>query len=375
MKLTKSLIKRSICSLSMVLLSLSNISLNGTIGNAKSITNYEDILGEFTQSSIEYQQTELELQKYLYAIPEYQHSVERYKERMNQVNMDSETLEDVTAEYENSLLQVNIYSFYEKHGDIWLDEKLRNLKYDFLSDYLQLPVLQTKIDYYDALLSEYNDTLKITQALNHSGYATKLEVEKVKTLIVNSKTNKKAAEDELDYLKLKVGNQLNDPNIHIFSLSKISTVNKLEDYIESYSKNNTTLLFLEKQVKAYEIYKTNMESRGEVYIKYVNKSDIELKLLALKQQQYKLQETLSINKTYHSFQNQPFLLEAKDAEIAYTKLKKKEKQLLYKKGKAKKIEITQLNTELEKLTYEREYLLYQQNMAYFTLLYNIVQNN
>ncbi len=375
MKLTKSLVKRSICSLSMVLISLSNISLNGTIGNAKLITNYEDTLGEFTQSSIEYQQTELELQKYLYAIPEYQHSVERYKERMNQVNMDSETLEDVTAEYENSMLQVNIYSFYEKHGDIWLDEKLRNLKYNFLSDYLQLPVLQTKIDYYDALLSEYNDTLKITQALNHSGYATKLEVEKVKTLIVNSKTNKKAAEDELDYLKLKVGNQLNDPNIHIFSLSKISTVNKLEDYIESYSKNNTTLLFLEKQVKAYELYKTNMESRGEVYIKYVNKSDIELKLLALKQQQYKLQETLSINKTYHSFQNQPFLLEAKDAEIAYTKLKKKEKQLLYKKGKAKKIEITQLNTELEKLTYERESLLYQQNMSYYTLLYNIVQNN
>ncbi len=112
-----------------------------------------------------------------------------------------------------------------------------------------------------------------------------------------------------------------------------------------------------------------------MYIKYVNKSDIELKLLALKQQQYKLQETLSINKTYHSFQNQPFLLEAKDAEIAYTKLKKKEKQLLYKKGKAKKIEITQLNTELEKLTYERESLLYQQNMSYYTLLYNIVQNN
>lgn len=331
---------------------------------------YEEILKAFKENSIEYKKTQLELQKNILAKDDYQRLLDKCQKNINATG-DPATIEDLTKQYEDYLLQQNISTYYVENGEKWVDENNRIQIYNFLSDYLQIPVLNEKIKYSKTIIKELNGTLKIVKAQNKLGYATKLNVDDIQTKIETEKANLTTTEGELKLLQLQLCNKLGKTSIESFTLNKVVGIKKQEEYVENYKNNNNTLLYTEAQIKAYTTYKENMLAKGETYTKYANKADIEKQLLDLQKQKYTSELPIKIAESLISYQNESSQLVAKDKEISNVALKIKNTQTLYKKGKAKKIDVTKLMTEEAKLNYEKVEILYKLNTAYFKLFYNI----
>lgn len=342
---------------------------------AYSNNNYEDVIIIFTGNSIDYKLSELEFQKNIFAKNEYQHMLDRYGEQIVKAQGDADTLENLTIEYEDSLLQLNLYTYYEENREKWIEENYRIQKYHFISDYLQLPVLRAKIDYSKAVLNELNEIMNIIEVQFDLGYATTLDLDNIQTQIITEEASLKTTEGDFNLLHQQIYEELGKTNIDILALNKVQGLKTQEEYVQNFYNNNTTLQYLQTQVKSYSTYKEDMETKGEAYEKYVLKADNELQILNLKIQKYESDLSINILKSLISYQSASSQLEAKEKEIENLKLKIKNKQYLYRKGKVQKIELTKLNTNMVKLSSEREYILYKQNIAYYELFYSIDQNS
>lgn len=339
-------------------------------------TNNTEIVNEVIESykknSLSYQRIEMEQKLNISTYLEYKNNLKQYEEQIVKAQGEAETIENLKKAYEECLLNVNIYEFYQNNSGKLIVENQNKEMYNFLQDFLKLPVYKANIKYYKELIKELKDELSITEYKYKKGYATELEVKSLKSTLNTEMANLNSIEGELLSLQAKINMDTGLTGEYDFSLYKLTPIQREEEYLNEYFADSP-LLFQEQKEKAYTTYKENVTNKLKDSSIYIEKADNNLILIGIEKKQYKNKITNTVSGNIVSYNNMSQQLNNKKEEIKVLNLKISSNKKLYKKGKIQKLKLTKLSTEKAKLEYEETLLLYKQNMAYYALEYHIVQ--
>lgn len=220
---------------------------------------------------------------------------------------------------------------------------------------------------------DLSDTFKIVQAKYDLGYAVKSEVNTAALNIRNEEDNLKGYKEEYEILKLKLCRDLGVQVIESFPLHEAYEIKTQQEYIEEYSSNNLTLKYLETQKNAYETYTEDMKFKGETYEIYLEKANTQIELLDIEKDQYNANLPIYLKGLIDSFHSEKEKLISKKEELSNLKLKISNYNQLYQKGKIQKMELTKLNTKEAEINYDITNVLYNLNINYYKLYYNIYE--
>ncbi len=303
---------------------------------------------------------------------EYKENLAYYQEQINNSRGNTSAIENLKKAYDECLLNVDTYEFYQNNLDKITEENQKKDIYNFLTEYLKCPIFQANIEYEKSIIKELKEELNIIKTKYRKGYAVSVDVKQAKTKLASEEAKLKEIQGQKDILKMNICSELGLTQLNDFSLSQVNVIKNETDYQKEY-ESSMTLLFLEEQQKAYTIYKDNISKDVTETQIYVDKADENLKLLEAKKTILKNSNLQTISKLKNTYNIIGIQLASKEDELKNIAQKIKSNAVLYRKGKINKIELMKLDVEEKKLEYEKVELLYQQNITFYALEYNILE--
>lgn len=341
------------------------------IGNSETIKTLDEVEKLLEENSPSIKQIKLQYDAKIYEYEAAKDLVEDYQELyVASVGItDSDTLDSVREEYLTALLNQELLSFYSKNYKELVSYNVMKQKYDLISMYYQMMVLEKQEAYYKAN-AEYLSVCKSIANIKYKyGRCMKLEVSKISAQIEENESALYETESEQEKLLSELEDILGT-TVDFSVKIPVNTANT------NYTLSNTITL-LNKNEYSYE---EALSYRDAYYVcntceKAVNGS-ITYKKNNVSMQQYSLQADLIKKKisayaksTISSYRKYCKKLIATQSKFANSETTYKNISMKYQKGKAAKVDV--LNANVNRTESEFNYY----SALYNKKLYEYVLNN
>jgi hypothetical protein len=360
----------------IIILAVNIIGLKGenqiVVATANDNKTIKEAIAAYKKNSLSCQKVEAEQKLNISIYLQYKNNLKQYKDQIEKFQGDTKEFQNLLKAYEECLLNVNLYEYYQKNSDKMIAENQSKEIYNFLQDFLMIPVYKANIKYYKELIKELKEELVIAEAKFKQGYFTTLEVERIKSKIKTEEANLNAIEGEQSSLEAKINMEISLTGKSGFSLYKLAPIQKKDKYVKAYL-TDSPLLFQKQKEKAYTVYRENVTKKVNDSSSYIEKADNNLKIIDIEMKQYKNQIESTVTGFTVTYNNIASQLIAKEEEIKVINLEITNYEKLYQKGRIQKLELTKSSTEKARLEYEKMVLLYKQNMVYYGLHYHILE--
>lgn len=274
---------------------------------------------------------------------------------------------DIYAEYE---LQKNIAYFYYQNKNMYLESLQKNKEYKFLKKYYLIPVYEKQLVYQKAALKETEEQLSIIKIRRQKGLALKLEEKEKEVEVKEVEKAILKTERKIELLKDEIEEETGR-GLEKIIIPKCSELKKTSEYIKEFEEKNISISLNKSAQKAYDIYLEQLNLSSESYQIKRRKAELKQKQLKGEEQIHKQQLGKTIKEAMCQHEENKDELGINEERYKQVKQQIILTKKIYKKGKAKKVDITALQAEKARLEYEKEQLLYNQAILYKQLDYQI----
>ncbi len=160
------------------------------IGNAKTIKTLDEIIKLFEENSPNIKQIKLKYDSKIFEYEEAEESEKDYHELLSSslVYSDYSTLSSIRKQYLAVLLERELLSFYSKNKHGLVSYEIQKEKYELISMYYQMIVLEKKYLFYKANEDYLSVCKSIADVKCRYGQCTELEVEQISAQIKENDT-------------------------------------------------------------------------------------------------------------------------------------------------------------------------------------------
>lgn len=278
------------------------------------------------------------------------------------INSYADEIRELSLTLAETTLQMDLNYYYMKNKDAIVAKEKAQLTYSSYSDCLKAKLYDYHLAYLDALEKEHEDKLNMEKSKQKLGYTTQLAVDEATMQLESVKLQIETAKAEQGFLVESLS--LNGiENIEINVPTEVQALK--DDYVAQFLASSTKTAYFDSQITAYQNYRTDLENTA------VTKANLEVQIVTLKKQQYQIDLELYVKQLILKYETTNRNILSIDNQIFVLQSKIKNNELLYQKGKITQIKITELQTELKKLEYERTALIFEGNRIYYILENNV----
>lgn len=272
------------------------------------------------------------------------------------------------AEKEENLseyrLQLDMNIFYVENKDKLVSEEEEIVKYECYAAKINIAKSNAQLEYLKCGQSEFEKRTKAEQSKMELGYATSLDVSVIQNELDQMILSVKEVNEEIDYQK-NILAIYEEENVAVELPEHLEELDG--DFVSQFYNNNMQVKYYVQQIKAYGNYIENAEESDDG----LSKMKLQMELLDLKQQQYKIELEKYVKQNEKLYKQDMLQTEQYDYRIDIVEQKIKNGRLLLDKGKNREIDIMELETEKARLEYEKKSVICDAMLRKYALEHNI----
>ncbi|MCM1500218.1 MAG: hypothetical protein NC124_17280 [Clostridium sp.] len=252
----------------------------------------------------------------------------------------------------------------EIYYDLLIAQESRERAYAVYRNQVKAQLAELQIDYLSKLQAELEQKYIIEEEKLELGYTTPVAVEEAKSSYLAVGLQIQTAEEQRDFYKDSI--RLNGGEYRETGLTDHAESLKA-DYLSDFRENSAQRAYYDQQIQYYnDILQKGAGNGAEPEI--IQK---QIELYQLQKEQYEADLEIYVKGllvSYHAAERQ---ISEMDSRIAVTEKKIGNALLLFEEGKIAEIQLTELQTELQRLGYERASLVGDEKLIYYKLTHTV----
>ena len=254
-------------------------------------------------------------------------------------------------------------SYYLKNREQLFSKREEENKYKIRSNILTVQKYEHQEKYLQALKDEIEAKIKAENGKLELGYTTESSVEELKLQLQETKLQIETVQEQQKQYKEII--KIYDGEYVPIAISEdISALT--DDYVTKFLQDNLQIKYYENQIKTYQEYLDENEKA-----KNFKEIQIQRDLVELDKKQYEADLRVYVKEKMLQYETIFRNITQVNDEIALIEEKIQADKILFDNGKITKIQIIELETEREKLIYEKMCLIYDADCIRYVLEYKI----
>lgn len=346
------------------------------IGNAETVKTLDEALKLFEDNSPNIKQMKLQYDSKIYEYEAAKEQEEDYQELyvINVGSSDSDTLDSVREQYLSALLNRELLSFYSKNYKELVSYEVMKQKYNFISMYYQMMILQKQEAYYMANAKYLSACKSIANIKYKYGRCTALEVSQISAQIeenssalYETQSNQEKLSSELeDILGTTVNFSVKIP------ISSSATSYTLSDTITLLNKNEYSYEEAISYKDAYYVCNTCEKAvNGSTTYK---KNNVSMQQYSLQADSIKKKISSYAKSTISIYSKYGKKLTAAKSKLTNCETTYKNLSMKYQKGKASKVDVLEADVNRAEAEFNYYSAVYNKELSEYILdngFYNI----
>lgn len=254
-------------------------------------------------------------------------------------------------------------SYYLKNREQLFLKREEENKYKIRSNILTVQKYEHQEKYLQALKDEIEAKIKAENGKLELGYTTESSVEELKLQLQETKLQIETVQEQQKQYK-EIIKIYGGEYVPIAISEDISALT--DDYVTKFLQDNLQIKYYENQIKTYQEYLDENEK-----VKNFKEIQIQRDLVELDKRQYEADLRVYVKEKMLQYETIFRNITQVNDEIALIEEKIQADKILFDNGKITKIQIIELETEREKLIYEKMCLIYDADCIRYVLEYKI----
>lgn len=254
-------------------------------------------------------------------------------------------------------------SYYLKNREQLFSKREEENKYKIRSNILTVQKYEHQEKYLQALKDEIEAKIKAENGKLELGYTTESSVEELKLQLQETKLQIETVQEQQKQYK-EIIKIYGGEYVPIAISEDISALT--DDYVTKFLQDNLQIKYYENQIKTYQEYLDENEKA-----KNFKEIQIQRDLVELDKKQYEADLRVYVKEKMLQYETIFRNITQVNDEIALIEEKIQADKILFDNGKITKIQIIELETEREKLKYEKMCLIYDADCIRYVLEYKI----